>query len=113
MAIESTLLGTLGAGKVTESRFWFRDARRYCDDISKDWQIPAGRHLFAWNGTRASTLTGNVTIDGTTFEIGSGNYGKVVGGYLYVDGPKTILATGTGSCSFKEDPYVAYVRVSA
>lgn len=113
MGITSKYVGVLGAGKVTESRFWFSNARRYCSDLDKDWSIPAGRHLLAWNGTRYSSSTGTVTIDGKTFEIGAGNSGKVVGGYMYVNGPKTIRATGTGTCAFKEDPYLVYVRVAS
>lgn len=113
MGIVSKYVGTLGAGKVTESRFWFSNPRRYCSDLNKSWSIPAGRHLFAWNGTRGGSATGRVIIDGTTFEIGAGNSGKVVGGYMYVNGPKTIQATGTGTCEFTEDPYVVYVKVAS
>ncbi|OKX85140.1 hypothetical protein [Corynebacterium glutamicum] len=114
MAITSTLIGNLaGPGQVTESRFWFSNSRRYCSDLNKDWSIPAGRHLFAWQGTRGNASAGTVTIDGKAFDIGSGQSGKAVGGYMYIDGPKTILATGAGSCSFVEDPYVSFVKVAS
>lgn len=113
MAITSVVIGSLGAGRVTESRFWFSNGRRFCSDLSQSWDIPAGRHLFAWQGTRGNTGLGTVTIDGKVFDIGSGTSDKTVGGYLYIDGPKTILATGTGTCSFTEDPYVAWVKVAS
>lgn len=112
MAITSTLIGSLGASKVTESRFWFSNSRRYCSDLSKDWEIPAGRHLLFWEGTKSNGLSGAVTIDGKTFNA-QGNNGSVIGGYIYVDGPKTVVATGTGSASFGEDPYMSWVKVAA
>ena len=113
MAISSTLIGSIGAGQVTESRFWFSKSSRYCSELDKTWDIPAGRHLFFWQGTRSNSNEGTITIDGTTFNLKSGSNGGYVGGYMYVDGPKTIQATGTGYLSFPEDPYASLVKVAA
>lgn len=113
MAITSRIIGTLGAGKAVESRFQFSNSRKDCSNINKTWDIPAGRHLFAWQGTRGNTSPGTVTIDGTVFDIGSGLSGKAVGGHMYVDGPKTVVATGTGNALFTDYPYVVYVKVAS
>lgn len=112
MAITSTLIGSLGAGKVTESRFWFRNSRRYCSDLDKAWDIPSGRHLFFWQGIRSNGLSGWITLDGTEHSV-DGSSGSLVGGYFYVDGPKTIQATGRGSGAFGEDPYANWVKVAS
>lgn len=112
MAITSTLIGSLGAGKVTESRFWFSNSRRYCSDLDKTWDIPAGRHLLFWEGIKSNSLNGYVIIDGKQFNA-YGNKDQVVGGYMYVDGPKTVTATGTGSAGFGEDPYMSWVKVAS
>lgn len=112
MGITSKYVGALGAGKVTESRFWFSNGRRYCSDLNKDWDIPAGRHLFFWQGIRSNGLSGWITLDGTEYNV-AGTGGSLVGGYFYVDGPKTIRATGRGSGSFEEDPYANWVKVAA
>lgn len=112
MAITSTLVGSLGAGQVTESRFWFSQSRRYCSDLDKTWDIPAGRHLIFWEGTKSNGLSGSVTIDGKTFNA-QGNNGSLIGGYMYVDGPKTVAATGSGSAGFGEDPYMSWVKVAS
>lgn len=100
MAITSTVIGNLGAGKVTEAPFTFDGTGDSASDIDSTWNIPAGRHLFFWRGVKRTTYSGTVTIDGVTFELNSGNTGNFLGGYLYVDGPKTIQATGTGVASF-------------
>lgn len=112
MAISAQLIGSLGAGKVTESRFWFSSSQRSCSDLDKTWDIPAGRHLFFWQGTRSNYNAGTITIDGTTFDLKSASKGGYVGGYMYVDGPKTIQATGTGSLAFPEEPYASWVKVA-
>lgn len=112
MAISSTLIGSLGASRVTESRFWFSNSRRYCSDLNKAWDIPAGRHLLFWEGTKNNGLSGTVDIDGKTFNAQGAN-GSIIGGYLYVEGPKTVTATGTGSAGFGEDPYMSWVKVAA
>ncbi|CAB93929.2 gp23 [Corynebacterium phage BFK20] len=114
MAISAQLIGSLGAGQVTESRFWFSRSRKYCSDLDKTWDIPAGRHLLFWQGTRSnSNAGGTITIDGTTFDLKSGITGGYVGGYMYVDGPKTVAATGSGSAGFVEDPYMSWVKVAS
>lgn len=112
MAITSTVIGNLGAGQVSESQFWFSDISRDCRYLDKSWSIPAGRHVLFWEGTKKDSSSGTVIIDGKTFDAGA-SAGSLIGGYLYVDGPKTVVATGTGYASFTEDPYMSWVKVAA
>lgn len=113
MAITSTVIGNLGAGKVTESRFTFTDTgSKEASDVENTWNIPAGRHLLFWQGTKTNGNDGYFLIDGQRFGVGGDRY-DVVGGYMYVDGPKTVVATGGGSATFGEDPYMSWVKVAA
>lgn len=114
MAITSTVIGNLGAGKVTESRFTFTSGVSNPDsgDINSTWNIPSGRHVFFWHGVCDNFASGKLTIDGLLFDLSSGTKGQRFSGYMYVDGPKTIQATGTGVVRFREAPYANWIRVA-
>lgn len=118
MAITSRLIGALGAGKVTESRFWFSDPRRAMVDINKSWAVPQGDYLFAWRGDMArvyGTKGGGVIVNGTRTVINTAiNADLQVGGWVILRNITQIKVSGDGSTDarFTEDPYVAFVRIS-
>lgn len=115
MAITSTLVGALGASRVTTARFAYASGVSNPDsgDIDSTWNIPAGRHVFFWHGICDNYASGKITIDGTLFDLGNAVKGQRLSGYMYVDGPKTIKATGTGVIRFAELPYANWIKVAA
>lgn len=112
MAITSTVIGNLGAGKVTESRFWFESSTRRAEEINKDWDVPLGDYLFAWSGTTSTGGTsGSVLINGVE-SVTTNISNAQLGNYHILRNVTQIQARGTGSKRFTEDPYVAYVRIA-
>lgn len=113
MAITSTVIGNLGAGKVTESTFTFETDYRRASEINNDWTVPLGNYLFVWTGETSTTGTyGTITINGIeSVSIGTSN--SKLGNYHILNNISQIQARGTGSKGFKEGTVsVAYVRVA-
>lgn len=111
MAITATLVGSLGAGKVTTVPFTFNNPRKMTQDIDSTWNIPSGRHLLFWGGVNDSNYSGKVTIDGTLFDFRQSE--NPVARFLYVDGPKTVVATGDGLATFSGGIYANWVRITS
>lgn len=113
MAITSRLLGSVGAGAVTESFITFNGVSRGTDQIETDWDVPYGTYLFAWAGETSTYATNSevyinqfaTPLDSSATEL-PGNV------HLLRDITK-ITARGAGTKRWKGDIPCAFVRVAA
>lgn len=116
MAISSELIGSLGAGEVTQSRFWFNNAERRAEQLEKSWNVPRGNYLFAWQGVLTAAYasgTNQILVNGQVLaELpNSSNRSQPIGGHTLLYNVATIALTGVGRKQFEADPYVMFVRV--
>lgn len=111
MAITSTLVGSLGAGKVTTVPFTFSKPRNQAQDIDCAWDIPPGRHLLFWEGVKEKYTYATIIVDGRSHKLDAG--AEDFTGYIYVDGPRTITATGEGSGTFPSLPVANWVKITS
>lgn len=112
MAITSRLLGSVGAGAVTESFITFNGTSKGTDQIEASWDVPYGNYLFVWAGNTSTTAYNSevyvnqfVTPLSATSEIEAGNV------HLLKEITK-IAVSGAGTKRWSGDIPCAFVRVA-
>ena len=113
MAITSRLLGSVGAGEVTESFITFNGVSRGTDQIEASWDVPYGTYLFVWAGENSSTASDSeVYINQFVTPLQSSS-NEQPGNVHLLRGITKITASGAGTKRWKGDIPCAFVRVAA
>lgn len=112
MAITSRLLGSVGAGEVTESFITFNGVSRGTDQIETDWDVPYGDYLFVWAGTTGAVgYNSEVYINQFATPL-SASSGIEAGNVHLLREITKITARGAGTKRWASDIPCAFVRVA-
>lgn len=113
MAITSRLLGSVGAGEVTESFITFNGTSRGTDQIEASWDVPYGDYLFVWAGENSSTASGSEVYINQFVTPLQGSSNEQPGNVHLLKEITKITASGAGTKRWKADIPCAFVRVAA
>lgn len=113
MAITSRLLGSVGAGEVTESFITFNGISRGTDQIEASWDVPYGTYLFAWAGETSTYATGSEVYINQFVTPLQGSASEMPGNVHLLRDITKITASGAGTKRWKSDIPCAFVRVAA
>lgn len=113
MAITSRLLGSVGAGAVTESFITFNGVSRGTDQIEASWDVPYGTYLFAWSGTTSATAYNSEVYINQFATPLSATSGIEAGNVHLLRDITKITASGAGTKRWASDIPCAFVRVAA
>ena len=113
MAITSRLLGSVGAGEVTESFITFNGTSRETGQIEASWDVPYGNYLFAWAGENSSVASkSEVYINQFATPLSLTSNEQPGNVHLLKEITK-ITASGAGKKKWKGDIPCAFVRVAS